>query len=93
MIKNHDVSVAMMIDDEDDERIGLSERDAEQQFIRLAGAYNNQKKEIKRLREVLRWYADKKNWIRDKQGRLMIFAMDTNGPYRAFSALKGVIDD
>lgn len=52
--ENHDVTVGIMIDPDDDERIGLSGRDAEQQFMRLARAYNEMKAQRDQLRDFVR---------------------------------------
>ena len=43
---NHDISIGEMIDAKDEARIGLLGRDPEIQFVRMASAFNRQKKAI-----------------------------------------------
>lgn len=43
---NHDTSIQQLIDKEDDIEIGLTGREAELQFVRLASAYNEMKKKL-----------------------------------------------
>lgn len=51
---NHDISIGEMIDKADEEAIGLLERPAELQFVRLASAFNALKVEVKKLQSRIK---------------------------------------
>lgn len=50
-MKNHDASISAMIDPEDEAAIGMLGRDPELQFVRLAAAFNDQKRRLAGIRE------------------------------------------
>ena len=56
---NHDVTVEMMIDREDDKDLGLSGRPAEQQFLRLARGFNDMKQRAEKAEAEFKSLSDK----------------------------------